>query len=128
MLPATKPRFILLHHERRHIDDWSNHKFFRDTERAKGEPDLVIADHSGSTPDRTDDGPLYVNTAEDTIRLEPHGNYRSHWLASIVVTTRTGTKSCVPLSEGDVRYLVKQHKARLRVAGVEYAPHDRTPA
>lgn len=87
------------------------HQFFREENT-----DLIaIADDSGSTPDQTDDGILYLDNSRP-IQVGEHG--------FLVPLCYKGKQTCTPASATEVKMICEYFGLTLSVDGLEFVRKD----
>jgi hypothetical protein len=88
--------------------DRGGHRLFTKLEATKtesGRTRLWVADASGGTPDRTDDGELEISPGVDKVVLAPS---HEHIVAHVAVLGRGGKQFTVGLSCGCALYLARE--------------------
>jgi hypothetical protein len=94
------------------------HKYFRDEITKK----IALADNSGSTPDRTDDGVLWLDTSR-CVCIATDSTHRT-WISIPVLKEHAETgwmdKSCTPASTKEAIEVVAQFGMKLALQGERF--------
>lgn len=88
-----------------------HHRYFQRLDDGR----VSVADNSGTDPDRTDDGPLYLDTARSA-RIELSG-LTGAVCVRLPVRTQTGARVNCHVQPGDLVFLL--HAGHWRAAAVE---------
>lgn len=89
------------------------HKYFRDMVSGR----IAVADDSGTTPDTTEDGILWLDNSRDIVAGEDAGRF---YATVPVLVARSDEKGCVVGASLHETLLIMQHLGRpLHIAGMK---------